>query len=672
MAFFKTASADIIGYKGSKSRMANASLEKMSDWNGYRTDDGFLYVRVRAISSRVNKNWDGWPSEELAQGYQSFVGKPIFIDHNNHDPGRTRGVIVDAALHVDDMNKTSNLDAYYATAPENHTPPTWVELLLEVDAKSFPKLAKAIINKDIDGVSMGANVEYTKCSHCQNRAEEPSQFCSHILNKGALFDYMEKSSGRKLAKHSYEDCYKVSFFEISFVFDPADETALVRDIRHAKTASMRESITYEGKQNVFSNAFQEPVDNWLMGIAREAWNDGYMNDQTDPRTSAWQAAVDALSAAGFENEAHEVANKLAQTFDSASEAPNQGQDMPSRLPPSYQQPHPSLREMQPLNNPTTSKTAAEGMTPQIDLTSIPQDVDTLRHDMPCPLCGNNLESGKCTTCGYEKAPEGLDNPDLTKAKPDLQNAMETIPLEQPEQQQPQQPPMNGVPTGGLPPNGQGQGGTQNGIAASWRNKFGGIYDHEAEGDFEGDTQWYPDWAGLEKALREAPYAYLVDEISSGQAPEGEVLELMEEFNIPDTRQNRGAILNMVDEIVASPENQATPLQNDAMDQPGDLTLPYGQQEQEYYRNKPGDFEGYPNKPTGFGHWGKTFGTVYLDLSHNVINAKTAANPNLDGGRINTQEKPLLPITRQVTDKPKNQKTISDSPKPVESKTKKEN
>jgi hypothetical protein len=47
-------------------------------------DDGFLYVRAKAISSRVNRNKDGWPSTELAGGYKTFMGRPVFVDHNKH------------------------------------------------------------------------------------------------------------------------------------------------------------------------------------------------------------------------------------------------------------------------------------------------------------------------------------------------------------------------------------------------------------------------------------------------------------------------------------------------------------------------------------------------------------------------------------------------------------
>src|SRR5271165_915473 len=116
---------EVLEVKGSPTRQHTASLDRLSDFDDYRTDDGYMYVRIRAISSRVNKNNDGWPSVELAGGkdifdrhskqsasgftveaadgdnefgFATFVGKPHFVDHNNSDPKRTRGVIVDAKL----------------------------------------------------------------------------------------------------------------------------------------------------------------------------------------------------------------------------------------------------------------------------------------------------------------------------------------------------------------------------------------------------------------------------------------------------------------------------------------------------------------------------------------------------------------------------------------------
>lgn len=267
MAFTRYASLDtsqVLSVKGAKTRVPGASLSRVANFDDYRTEDGYLYARIRAISSRVNKNHDGWPSIELAggqdvfdahrtsaaqdgftieakrgakYGFSTFLGKPIFVDHNNTDPSRARGAIVDAKLHIEDQ-KTSSLDPYYTSEhcdPE-HKPGTWVELLLEVDAKAYPKFAKAILDgandasTGIDGFSMGCNVERSVCNICKNSATAPEEFCSHIRQKGRNFQFRDPVTGKQRSAKSYENCYGVGFFEISGVFDPADETALTRGV----------------------------------------------------------------------------------------------------------------------------------------------------------------------------------------------------------------------------------------------------------------------------------------------------------------------------------------------------------------------------------------------------------------------------------------------------------
>lgn len=211
--------------------------------------DGFLYVRARAISSRVNKNNDGWPSEELAKSYKSFIGRPIFVDHNNDNPRRTRGVVVDSKLHVED-DKKSALDPYYSSAPDNHKPPTWVEILMEVDAKTFPKLAERIRKGEISATSMGANIKGSICSVCANDASTPKEYCDHIQQKGAEFEIVA-DNGEKVKKKAYEDCYGITFFEDSFVFDPADETADVLDKEGStKTAEEPRNRTHQPQMNL--------------------------------------------------------------------------------------------------------------------------------------------------------------------------------------------------------------------------------------------------------------------------------------------------------------------------------------------------------------------------------------------------------------------------------------
>src|ERR1035437_5338462 len=108
MSFTRYASFEssrVLDIKGTPTRQHTASLNKVSEYDSYRTGDGYLYVRISAITSRVNKNHDGWPSIELAGskdildhhrqsssgftveaadgnkefGFATFIGKPIFV-----------------------------------------------------------------------------------------------------------------------------------------------------------------------------------------------------------------------------------------------------------------------------------------------------------------------------------------------------------------------------------------------------------------------------------------------------------------------------------------------------------------------------------------------------------------------------------------------------------------
>lgn len=274
MAILKYADAAIVDVVVDKPEGSRLSSFDHLPADTFRTNDGYLYAKVRAISSRVNKNYDGWPVHELAgmhedsfrdlvkqldtggvavlsstgervgrvltanqvdtrgeYGFKTFKGRPAFVDHNNNNPKRARGVIVDQLLYVEPSNNKYASDDYWSSAPDNHKPETWVELLIEVDAKSFPKLARYIKEGKVNAVSMGCNVDYTTCSICGNKAHTTDQYCKHIKRKGSK--YITKDGIEKVA---YEDCHGVNFFEISFVFDPADVTALTTGPIIAKTA----------------------------------------------------------------------------------------------------------------------------------------------------------------------------------------------------------------------------------------------------------------------------------------------------------------------------------------------------------------------------------------------------------------------------------------------------
>lgn len=178
----------------------------------YEPRPGYLYVRSRAISSRCNDNYDEFPAEEIKKAYSTFVGKPVFVNHHNDNHRRARGVIIDAALHED-------------TNPDG-SPDTWAEVLMEVDANKFPKLAKAILAGHVDRTSMGTDVAFSKCSVCNNKATNPTEYCQHIPKMKGQRIYRTTASGKKEGVLVREKCYGLGFFENSLlVEEPADPTA---------------------------------------------------------------------------------------------------------------------------------------------------------------------------------------------------------------------------------------------------------------------------------------------------------------------------------------------------------------------------------------------------------------------------------------------------------------
>jgi hypothetical protein len=173
---------------------------------------GYLYVRSRAISSRINDNFDHFPADEIRKAYATFIGKPVFVNHHNDDHRKARGVIIDAALHED-------------VTPQG-LPDTWVEVLMEIDAMRFPKLAKAILAGEIDRTSMGVDVSRSRCSACGNEATTPLEYCAHIPGKKGQKLRRTGADGTMQDTLIYETCMGLHFFENSvLVEDPADPTA---------------------------------------------------------------------------------------------------------------------------------------------------------------------------------------------------------------------------------------------------------------------------------------------------------------------------------------------------------------------------------------------------------------------------------------------------------------
>lgn len=202
-----------------------AGFEKTAAQKIVEYDPEYVYVVVRALSAdRPNSNGDCFPHEELIRldpilqrpVYASFIGKGVYINHQHtDDPRYAKGIILDSRY------VQGNKDDKY------------VELLLGIDSKKDPVFARDVSRGLINKFSMGASVQFTKCSVCNNEARRKEEFCEHIA-KHKMREVTAEDGSRKLA---YENCYGVTYNEISAVADPADETAqLLAKIAEKDTA----------------------------------------------------------------------------------------------------------------------------------------------------------------------------------------------------------------------------------------------------------------------------------------------------------------------------------------------------------------------------------------------------------------------------------------------------
>jgi hypothetical protein len=320
---------------GVENRSSVTSLQRRGHFANFQFEPkpGMLYTRVRAISARVNRNFDGFNSRELKAAYRSFLGRPVFVNHTNHDHTRARGVVV-ASEYIERGDDK------------------FIELLMEVDAQAFPRLASAIIRGEVDAVSMGCDVELSVCSYCNNEASSVDEFCEHILfHKGQFLDRV--IDNRREAVLVYEDCKGLSFFEISYVFDPADETAMMQEVIAPRVAG----IDPMGDTDIEQFLAKELIR---------------LDTEVDTLPPNDPSTIDLMT------QYHEIADQL--------------------------------RAISPMHPVLYSKLAYGEVV-------APEEVDTLREESLCPVCNDDEFNGiHCEWCDYTTPPEQLQDPNVDKAR----------------------------------------------------------------------------------------------------------------------------------------------------------------------------------------------------------------------------------------------------------------
>jgi hypothetical protein len=196
-----------------------------------------LFVKCFAIlADEMNDNGDFFSKEELKKATASFVGVPVFTNHQNSDAEEARGKVVHSWWN-DERNG--------------------IDIIARVDAEAYPKLARGIKEEYIMGTSMGCQVQYSLCSICHNKAETPDQYCSHIqerktrtISARTECKYHEHGDGdcplceckkgetKKLVikdAEVFEYNYGIKFIENSFVVNPACHSCGVTEIIDSKS-----------------------------------------------------------------------------------------------------------------------------------------------------------------------------------------------------------------------------------------------------------------------------------------------------------------------------------------------------------------------------------------------------------------------------------------------------
>lgn len=359
----------------------------------YTPRQGFLYVRSRAISSRTNDNFDHFPADEIKTAYRSFVGKPVFVNHHNSDHRRARGVIIDAALHKDRLGDGQD--------------DTWVEVLMEIDAERYPKLARAILAGEIERTSMGCDVAYSICSVCNNRAATPLDYCKHIPAMKGQKIRRVTASGTQEDVLVFEKCYGLKFFENSvLVEDPADPTAEFvgvddRGVGGGYTGGL-------GSLNVSPTAAS--------------------SNQVDHGNTLDDLKVFSCARSGVAPAPRALDPDLCPGTGMPLDNPQRRLQVPcpvcGKSVKAADQRTGRTRKDIPRHKPAT--TAALRAPQGVRMTAsklaygetvAPRQVSTLRDDS-CPVCGEvtGFNGERCMTCGYFKPPDEFMDPDLTKAK----------------------------------------------------------------------------------------------------------------------------------------------------------------------------------------------------------------------------------------------------------------
>lgn len=167
---------------------------------------------TEATTKYANNNHDAWERKLLMASFPTFVGGENYVEHVQI-PELSKGKIIDAAAR--DIGDSIYVDILVATNRKHRA------------------LIEAIESGALSTLSMGAQVAFTICTKCGNRAEDELQLCKHIKYQKGNFFFDTFGRRRKIVElcgHISEEPGSCKFIEGSWVGNPAFPGAVLRNI----------------------------------------------------------------------------------------------------------------------------------------------------------------------------------------------------------------------------------------------------------------------------------------------------------------------------------------------------------------------------------------------------------------------------------------------------------
>ena len=169
-------------------------------------NDYVLLPTIICPSDIPNRNGVAFPLQELLRfdvdthrmAYQNWKGCPTFLEHDNEDHTKAKGMVLDAVLrkahgYQGNIHKVLGLAAF--------------------DRTRDPALVHRLLTRELKEVSMGAMVDTYTCSVCGREIGE----CRHLDAKRPRDFYLDSMTGKLV----HRCCVGIYPFELSAVAVPA-------------------------------------------------------------------------------------------------------------------------------------------------------------------------------------------------------------------------------------------------------------------------------------------------------------------------------------------------------------------------------------------------------------------------------------------------------------------